>query len=347
MADDATVDLAFAGAGWIAAVHGYAVRPRRRACAITKVASRDPERAAAAAGADATPSPAPTTSSRPAPTASSSARRRPSTLEHALHALAGGAGVLIEKPLCTTLDEADALVAAAEAGALHRLRREPRARPDRAPRPRPRRPARRHRPRRGPRPPVAPDLGRLPHRGLGRRRAVRPRRPPARRRAAPRRAGRARRGAGHPRGRRRPPGRRARRGHDPLRHRPAWPGSRPAGAAATPPPGTRRCPRPTASCASSCCPRLLLERNGTEVKLPGIPEGVPAPARGARLPGPDRVVRPRPPAGPHPGARRRVRPAHPRPRLRRLRLRRAATASGSPSRSTGPRDRTPLQLWRG
>jgi myo-inositol 2-dehydrogenase/D-chiro-inositol 1-dehydrogenase len=35
-----------------------------------------------------------------------------------LQALSGGAGVLVEKPLCTTLEEADRLVAAAEAGGL-------------------------------------------------------------------------------------------------------------------------------------------------------------------------------------------------------------------------------------
>ena len=35
-----------------------------------------------------------------------------------LAAVAAGAGVLVEKPLCTTLDEADQLVAAAEGGAL-------------------------------------------------------------------------------------------------------------------------------------------------------------------------------------------------------------------------------------
>ncbi|MEQ1787868.1 MAG: hypothetical protein ABL966_12505 [Acidimicrobiales bacterium] len=48
MADDA-VELAFAGAGWIAAVHGYAIDhvPGLR---ISHVASRDPARAAAAAG---------------------------------------------------------------------------------------------------------------------------------------------------------------------------------------------------------------------------------------------------------------------------------------------------------
>src|SRR5690606_11083755 len=38
-------------------------------------------------------------------------------LDHAMHAIAAGAGVLLEKPLCTTLAEADELVAAAEAGA--------------------------------------------------------------------------------------------------------------------------------------------------------------------------------------------------------------------------------------
>jgi predicted dehydrogenase len=109
------VSLAFAGAGWIAAVHGYAVEHVPGA-SITAVASRDAARAAEAArrlgatacrydelpaGADGV-----VVCTPPAQHA-----------EHTLIAVAAGAGALVEKPLCTTLEDADRLVAAAEAGA--------------------------------------------------------------------------------------------------------------------------------------------------------------------------------------------------------------------------------------
>ena len=139
------IDLAFAGAGWIAAVHGYAVDhvPGLR---ISRVASRDPERAAAAAGrVGAEPC---TYDELPDGAAGVVVCTPPAQhRDHALHSIAGGASVLIEKPLCTTLAEADELVAAAERGARDRLRREPRPRPDRAPRAGAHRPAPRRRPR--------------------------------------------------------------------------------------------------------------------------------------------------------------------------------------------------------
>ncbi len=109
------IDLAFAGAGWIAAVHGYAVDqvPGLR---VSKVASRDPARAAkAAARMNAEPC---TYDELPAgadgvvictPPAQHTAQ--------VLAAVEAGAGVLVEKPLCTTLEEADQLVAAHDAGA--------------------------------------------------------------------------------------------------------------------------------------------------------------------------------------------------------------------------------------
>lgn len=112
---DPKVSLAFAGTGWVAAVHGYAAE-HIPGLAITKVASRDPERAAESArrlgattcGYDELPAGTDgvVVCTPPAQHAA-----------HALTALAGGAGVLIEKPLCTTLDEADALVAAEADGA--------------------------------------------------------------------------------------------------------------------------------------------------------------------------------------------------------------------------------------
>lgn len=108
------VSLAFAGAGWIAAVHGYAVE-HVPGLSITKVASRDPARAAeAAARVGAEPC---TYAELPAGADGVVICTPPA--QHAaqvLHALDHGAGVLVEKPLCTTLAEADQLVAAAESG---------------------------------------------------------------------------------------------------------------------------------------------------------------------------------------------------------------------------------------
>ena len=115
MSERTDVDLAFAGSGWIAAVHGYAV-DHVDGLRISKVASRDPAKAAAAAervGAEPC-----RYEDLPAGAAGVVVCTPPAQhLEHAQLAIAGGAGVLIEKPLCTTLEEADALVAAAEAGA--------------------------------------------------------------------------------------------------------------------------------------------------------------------------------------------------------------------------------------
>lgn len=115
MPADPTLDLATAGAGWIATVHGYAAHhvPGLR---ISRVASRDPDHAALTAermGA------APCSYAElPAGAAGVIVCTPPAQhLEHALHAIAAGAGVLIEKPLCATLAEADQLVAAEEGGA--------------------------------------------------------------------------------------------------------------------------------------------------------------------------------------------------------------------------------------
>jgi len=110
-----SVDLALAGSGWIATVHGYAVDqvPGLR---VTKVASRDPDKAATAAermGAQPC-----TYAELPAGADGVVVCTPPAQhLEHARHSIDGGAGVLIEKPLCTTLADADALVDAAEHGA--------------------------------------------------------------------------------------------------------------------------------------------------------------------------------------------------------------------------------------
>jgi predicted dehydrogenase len=110
------VSLAFAGAGWIAAVHGYAV-DHLDGIRITKVASRDPARAAEVAGrvkADAV-----AYDELPAGADGVVICTPPAQhAKQALTAMAAGAGVLVEKPLCTTLADADRLVAAAATGTL-------------------------------------------------------------------------------------------------------------------------------------------------------------------------------------------------------------------------------------
>lgn len=112
----ADIAVAFAGAGWIAAVHGYAVG-HIPGLTITKVASRDPVRAAEAAGrvgAEAT-----TYDELPGGAAGVVICTPPARhASQTLAAVAAGAGVLVEKPLCTTLAEADDLVAAEQAGGL-------------------------------------------------------------------------------------------------------------------------------------------------------------------------------------------------------------------------------------
>ena len=114
MPDD--IALAFAGAGWIAAVHGYAVG-HIPGLTITKVASRDPARAVEAAGrvgAEAI-----TYDELPAGAAGVVICTPPALhAAQALAAVTAGAGVLVEKPLCTTLADADDLVAAQDDGGL-------------------------------------------------------------------------------------------------------------------------------------------------------------------------------------------------------------------------------------
>lgn len=108
------VKVAFAGVGWIAAVHGLAI-DQLDDVAVHAVASRDPERAAASAAQLRVP--ACTYAELPAGADGVIVCTPPAShAEHALGALRAGAGALVEKPLCATLDEADALVAAVEAG---------------------------------------------------------------------------------------------------------------------------------------------------------------------------------------------------------------------------------------
>jgi predicted dehydrogenase len=109
-----TPSLAFAGAGQIAAVHGLAAK--QLGLPITHVASRHREKAnemavrmgAAACDYEDLPAGAGVVVVCSAPQCHSA---------HALHAIEGGAAVVIEKPLCTTLADADSLVEAELAGA--------------------------------------------------------------------------------------------------------------------------------------------------------------------------------------------------------------------------------------
>jgi predicted dehydrogenase len=105
--------LAFAGAGHISVVHGLAARAVP-GVTVTRVASRTPERAAerarqvgaAACAYDELPGDADVV------LVSTPPGRH---VADALAALSAGAAVIVEKPLATTLAEADALVAADEA----------------------------------------------------------------------------------------------------------------------------------------------------------------------------------------------------------------------------------------
>lgn len=109
-------DYALAGAGWISAVHGLAVaaQPGGR---VVAVASRTHD--AAAARAEQTGGEVVAYEDLPAGAdivivATPPARHA----VDALRAMAAGAAVVVEKPLCTTLEEADRLVRVVEAGGM-------------------------------------------------------------------------------------------------------------------------------------------------------------------------------------------------------------------------------------
>ena len=174
-----TPTIALCGAGWIAAAHAAAARGA--GYELVAVASRSPQRAAeqaaklGSAGGDAT-------TSCPAGADVVVVATPPQAhAADALRLLDAGAAVLLEKPLCRTLDEADAIVAAAAAARrAAALRREPGLRAgggrDASAGP-PRSGALTHLEVRTIQ--ALPTWGDVPHRRVGRRRAVRPRRPPA------------------------------------------------------------------------------------------------------------------------------------------------------------------------
>ena len=109
-------DYAFAGAGWIAAVHAMAIesRPGSR---VVAVASRRPEVAETRAeqwGGRAVPYEELPAGADIVIVATPPARHA----VDALRAMAAGAAAVVEKPLCATLDHADRLVRVVEAGGM-------------------------------------------------------------------------------------------------------------------------------------------------------------------------------------------------------------------------------------
>ncbi len=109
-------DYAFAGAGWISAVHGLAVAAQRDS-KVVAVASRT--RASADARAAATGGVVVPYEKLPAGAdiviVATPPRRH---AVDALRAMAEGAAAVVEKPLCATLDDADRLVRVVEAGGM-------------------------------------------------------------------------------------------------------------------------------------------------------------------------------------------------------------------------------------
>ena len=109
-------DYAFAGAGWISAVHAMAVEAQRDS-RVMAVASRT--RSVAETRAEQYGAVAVEYDELPAGAdivivATPPARHA----VDALRAMAGGAAVVVEKPLCATLDHADRLVRVVEAGGM-------------------------------------------------------------------------------------------------------------------------------------------------------------------------------------------------------------------------------------
>ncbi|MDE0801975.1 MAG: Gfo/Idh/MocA family oxidoreductase [Acidimicrobiales bacterium] len=109
-------DYAFAGAGWISAVHGLAVaaQPDSRVVAVASRTRKTADERAAEVGGVVVPY-----SELPAGAdmvvVATPPRRH---AVDALRAMAAGAAAVVEKPLCATLDDADRLVRVVEAGGM-------------------------------------------------------------------------------------------------------------------------------------------------------------------------------------------------------------------------------------
>lgn len=109
-------DWALAGAGWISAIHGLAIRtlPGSRVVAVASRTEASAARRVAETGGrvvayDELPAGADLVIVATPPARHAA---------DALRAMAAGAAVVVEKPLCTTLDDADRLVRVVEAGGL-------------------------------------------------------------------------------------------------------------------------------------------------------------------------------------------------------------------------------------
>lgn len=109
-------DYALAGAGWISAVHGLAVRAQRDG-RLVAVASRT--EAAAAARAEEVGGRVVAYEDLPAGAGIVIVATPPARHAiDALRAMAAGAAAVVEKPLCATLDDADRLVRVVDAGGV-------------------------------------------------------------------------------------------------------------------------------------------------------------------------------------------------------------------------------------
>lgn len=109
-------DWALAGAGWISAVHGLAIRtlPGARVVAVASRTEEAATRRVAETGGRVVAYEELPAGADIVIVATPPARHA----DDALRAMAGGAAVVVEKPLCTTLADADRLVRVVEAGGL-------------------------------------------------------------------------------------------------------------------------------------------------------------------------------------------------------------------------------------